>query len=209
VDLRRERTVNHCLLRDVVASIPERPDDRHGGDPFKAGDRQADETREEFAHSLVIQFWEECFGVEFLSRPELDQVRKLLLQARRGLVFSGETAQAVPQTMGGMRETDGLDRLINLLTIFKLLVDAREVLVLSSPGFSPQLDELASERINRVYQHVFDNFTATLDRQAIAHAAGMSLLASRMSNKVRVRVGMIRTKCRKCSSKHTLNTEIH
>jgi AraC-like DNA-binding protein/quercetin dioxygenase-like cupin family protein len=135
------------------------------------------ETREEFAHSLVIQFREECFGVEFLSRPELDQVRKLLLHARRGLVFSGETAHAVAQIMGGMQEANGLSRLINLLTIFRLLVEAREVLVLSSPGFSPQLDELASERINRAYQHVFDNFTATLDRQAIAHAAGMSLSA--------------------------------
>ncbi len=131
----------------------------------------------DFAHSWVIQFREECFGAQFLSRPELDQVRKLLLRARRGLGFTGDTRNSVAQIMARMAEHDGLERLIDLLTLFKLLIETTEFRVLSSPGFAPLLDEFASDRINRAYQHVFDHFTTPLDHQAISQAAGMSLSA--------------------------------
>lgn len=130
-----------------------------------------------FAHSLVIQFREECFGVEFLYRPEMDNVRKLLLRARRGLQFSGETCEAVSEIMNKMTNGDGLERLIDLLRIFKLLRDADECLVISSPGFSPFLDEFAGQRINRAYQFIFDHFTTAMDHETIARSVGMSLSA--------------------------------
>lgn len=130
-----------------------------------------------FAHSLVIQFREECFGVEFLSRPEMDKARKLLLRARRGLAFTGNAAASAVEVMRRMAQRDGLGRLIDLLTILQLLVEAREFHVLSSPGFVPLLDEFASDRINRAYQYVFERFMGPLDHKVIAQAVGMSLSA--------------------------------
>ena len=130
-----------------------------------------------FAHSLVIQFREECLGADFLSRPELDGVRKLLLWARRGLRFNGKACAPVSAIMSRMAERGGLERLIDLLNIFKLLLEADDRHVLSSPGFSPFLDEFAGQRINRAYQYIFDHFSASLDREAIASGAGMSLSA--------------------------------
>ena len=131
----------------------------------------------DLAHSLVVQFREECFGVEFLSLPELDRVRKLLLRARRGIAFTGDARKTVSHIMTRMSEHNKLGRLIDLLTTFRLLVETEEYHILSSPGFAPLLDEFASTRITRAYQYVFDHFTTSLEHQAIAQAVGMSLSA--------------------------------
>lgn len=129
------------------------------------------------AHSIVIQFREDCFGAEWLSKPELSSIKKLLLKARRGLWFQKETSMNVGPIMRGMTEMPPLDRLIALLNIFKILLDAKGCIELSSQGFSPILDEHANERINRVYQYVFKHFPEGLDHQLIAKETGLSLSA--------------------------------
>jgi len=129
---------------------------------------------ENFAHSWVIQFREGCLGSEFFSRPELDRVWRLLLRARRGIAFAGDTRESVSQIMARMATKQGLPRVIDLLNILQLLVEMEEYHVLSSPGFVPVLDEHASARINRAYHYVFEHFTTTLDHEAIARAVGMS-----------------------------------
>lgn len=127
-----------------------------------------------FAHSLVIQFREECLGTDFLSRPEMEDVRKLLIQSRRGLEFRGKVCEPVLEIMKKMNKWNGLGRLVGLLTIFQLLLEAEDCRFLSSAGFVPFLDDLAGERINRAYRYVFDHFSTTLDHKAVARSAGMS-----------------------------------
>lgn len=127
-----------------------------------------------FAHSLVIQFREDCLGPDFFSLPELVSIRKLLQAARRGLQFTGRTRDAVAAIMLEMRKHAGITQLIDLLTILQLLTQADAPKTLSSAGFAPSLDDLASERVNRAYQHVFKNFAGPLDYEEIAKQAGMS-----------------------------------
>jgi AraC-like DNA-binding protein len=129
------------------------------------------------SRSLVVQFREECFGTDFLGLPEMTGARNLLLRARRGLHFSGKTRAAVVSIMMRMPDSKGFDRLLALLNIFKLLNESDEVRVLSSPGFSPLLDEFASDRINRAYKFIFAHFAATIRHEDIARGVGMSLSA--------------------------------
>jgi AraC-like DNA-binding protein/quercetin dioxygenase-like cupin family protein len=129
------------------------------------------------AQAVVAHFREECFGAEFLGLPEMTGVRNLLLRARRGLQFTGKTRDAVAAIMMQLPGSKGLDRLMALLNIFKLLHESAEARVLSSPGFAPLLDEFASERINRAYKFIFKNFTAPIRHGEIARGAGMSLSA--------------------------------
>jgi len=126
------------------------------------------------AHSLVVQFREDCLGAEFFSLPELVGVRRLLNAARRGLQFTGRTRDAVSAIMLDMRKRSGISQLIDLLNILKLLALAEDPTVLSSAGFAPSLDERAGERINRAYGHVFKNFANQLNYEEIAKEVGMS-----------------------------------
>jgi AraC-like DNA-binding protein/quercetin dioxygenase-like cupin family protein len=129
------------------------------------------------AHSLVVQFREECFGTDFLSLPELAQVRKLLLCARRGLAVTGSTSRKVKSQMLRLKNEKGLGTVIGMLNILKTLCQSDEKQPLSSPGFHPFVDEFASERINKVYQYIFNHFTEAMDHEEIARTVGMSLSA--------------------------------
>lgn len=126
------------------------------------------------AHCLVIHFRPECLGADFFSRPEMDAVRRLLLRARRGIRFSGRCCGRVSETMGKMSNRSGLERIIELLRIFEMLLEAEGYQVLSSAGFSPSVDELAAERISSAYRYIFDHLSSPLDHAEIARRAGMS-----------------------------------
>jgi AraC-like DNA-binding protein/quercetin dioxygenase-like cupin family protein len=127
--------------------------------------------------AIVVQFREDCFGKDFLGLPEMTGIRKLLLRARRGLHFTGKTRDEVAVIMSRLPGLKSFDQLLDLLHIFKLLNESGEDRVLSSPGFSPLLDEFASERINRAYQFIFENFAAPIQHGQIARGSGMSLSA--------------------------------
>ena len=135
---------------------------------------ETQKNKKEPAHSIVVQFREECLGTDFLSRPELAEVRRLLMQSRRGCKYGSATSAAVAKIMQALSSHTGLERVIDWLNIFKLLLDAKDVQFLSSSGFSPYLDEFAGERINRAYQHIFAKFAEPLDHHQIAQDAGMS-----------------------------------
>jgi AraC-like DNA-binding protein len=129
------------------------------------------------AHSVVLQFGADCLGADFFSRPELTDVQRLLQAAGRGLHFTGRVRDAVATVMLEMRKHYGLGRLIDFLTILKLLSQVAAPRVLSSAGFVPCLDDRAGERINRAYRHVFKHFAKRLDYEKIAKESGMSLSA--------------------------------
>lgn len=133
--------------------------------------------KSEYAHSVVVHFRPDSFGPEFIECAELHDVRKLLDRARRGLAFGGPTPTAVSAWLQSIQAGSGLPRLIGFLQILHLLAEAPAAVQLSSPGFSPELDQLASERINTAYQYIFRHFAGELDYEAIARTVGMSLSA--------------------------------
>ena len=131
-------------------------------------------SAETFAHSLIIQFREDCLGRDFFSLPELAGISKLLHAAKRGLQFTGQTRDAVAAIMLEMRNHGEMGQLIDLLSILRVLAQEEAPTPLSSIGFAPSLDEFASQRINLAYQYVFKHFGEPLDYEEIARKAGMS-----------------------------------
>jgi AraC-like DNA-binding protein len=136
-----------------------------------------DSGRKPLAHSVVIQFREDCFGADFFALPELTGVHRLLRAAGRGRQFTGRTRDTIATLMLEMRSRTGLEQVIDFLNILRLLSQAPEPRVLSSAGFVPCLDERAGERINRAYQYVFTHFAERFSYEEVARKTGMSLPA--------------------------------
>lgn len=131
----------------------------------------------EYSHSVVVHFKDDSFGTGFLDCPELQALRNLLVRARRGIAFGGDTPEVAKRILGEMKEQSGLPRLILLLELFDVLASSGKSKLLSSAGFSPQLDSCSGERINAAYQYVFRNFTEQIDHEEMASNAGMSASA--------------------------------
>ena len=125
------------------------------------------------AHSLFIQFRPDFLGDRFFSAPELQPVTALLDRAGRGLHFTGPTRDRVAAAIQGMRSLPGPARIASLLDVLHDLACSSESRVLSSPGFSPDLDRLSADRIARCHRYVFDNLDGNIRLDQAARAAGL------------------------------------
>ena len=128
----------------------------------------------EFAHSLVIQFYADFLGERFLAAPEVRPVASLLRRAARGIRFSGNVRDRAAEVIRRLGSMEGPARLAALIGVLGDLAASKEGRYLSTPGFTPNLDDQASERISRCHRYVFGNLDTGIRLEEAAHEAGMS-----------------------------------
>jgi AraC-like DNA-binding protein len=125
------------------------------------------------ARSIYVHFHAEWF-TQITLLPELDDVRKLLARAGRGLWFGGASRDEAARRIEALHGCHGLRRLTAFWELLQILAEAQMVVPLSSVGFAPVLDEAAGARIRRVHQYVYEHFRTGIVHADLARAAGMS-----------------------------------
>lgn len=125
------------------------------------------------ARSIYIHFRSEWFGSEG-ALPELHEIGGLLARAGRGLSFRGAARDEAARRMERLGGLGGLRRLTAFWELLQELVEATDVTLLSSAGFSPVLDRAAGERIRRIHRHVHENFRSGIVHRDLARLAGMT-----------------------------------
>lgn len=124
--------------------------------------------------AIAVHFRENFLGNDFMTKPEMRDLRLLLARASLGLQVVGQTrANLVPQ-IELLRKQSGFERLLNLLGILNIIARSREVLTLCSPVFQPVQAELEIGRLQRVFEYVKSNFDQPIDRDSAADLAHMS-----------------------------------
>ena len=131
------------------------------------------EKPDETGGSIVIHFKEEFIGKGFLQIPEMQKIGLLFEKAKMGLHFSGNTRTAAAQKMEEMLSLSGIDRLICLLALLKILSDSPEYALLSSPEAVSQ-SEKESDRLQKVFSYVLDHLQEDIHVNDVAKIAVMS-----------------------------------
>ena len=109
------------------------------------------------AFCIVTHFSEDIVSSDFFKMPELERVVDLLKQSRRGLRFKIDDDTKIRQILEKMTQLEGLEYYIQLLQVFNKLLKIQEREKLSNPlaqegNFSRNL-----EKINKVYEYVFQH----------------------------------------------------
>ena len=106
---------------------------------------------------IVTHFYENIINSDFFNIPELAQVVTLLKNAGNGIWFKGKKTEKVGQVLRRMVNLKGLERYIELLKVFNLLlqIDERENLAL--PASLPNSYDKDQDQINKIYEYVFNN----------------------------------------------------
>src|SRR5690606_21891772 len=86
---------------------------------------------ESHVEALVLHFHPECLGKEFLTVSETQDISRLIQLSKNGLIIHGDTKERVREQMEAMKDTQGLEKLIHLLTLFRVLAYSQEYNVLS------------------------------------------------------------------------------
>jgi len=119
------------------------------------------------SRSIVIQFSKEFLGNAFFELPECISIRKFLDKAAAGIEITGSTRQEVERMVLSIPSEPGMKRLVHLLTILDMVAGSREFNVLSTQT-AVSINVNDSERINRIYQYVMDNFTDPITLEEVS-----------------------------------------
>lgn len=109
------------------------------------------------AECIVTHFNENIISSDFFNIPELEKVVDLLKNASNGIWFKGKKTEKVGQTLKKMVTLKGLERYIELLKVFNLLLQIEERENLALPSALTNSFETDQDQINKIYEYVFNN----------------------------------------------------
>lgn len=109
------------------------------------------------------------------EQRELASLHSLLTHAKRGVLFSEETARNAYNVFIAMETANPFKRYILLLELLALLQQDSQQELLSSTLFThgSKLD-FTVKKLDKVIEHIYDNYTQSLSAQDLAKLAHMS-----------------------------------
>ena len=125
------------------------------------------------AKSMVVHFNVDFIGNEFWETPESYNIKMLLERSKRGIQFSKETASLLKSKVEGMFELDGMGRLLKFLEILDEMAKSKDIEYLSTDAIQIR-NEVDSDRIKKVLEHVSENFRNQIRLDDVAQLANMS-----------------------------------
>ncbi|HYG77227.1 MAG TPA: AraC family transcriptional regulator [Planctomycetota bacterium] len=127
--------------------------------------------------AIYAQFLDDFAGDEFLSRPELSSVARLLERAAQGLRFGPKTQRLAAPLMEELVHATGLRRMLKLLEVLDFLAQRSDVQPLASPHFAPALKRADEKRIDAVCSFIHENFAQPIEQPDAARRAHLSVSA--------------------------------
>ncbi|MBI3829250.1 MAG: AraC family transcriptional regulator [Planctomycetes bacterium] len=127
--------------------------------------------------TYYAQFLDSFMGEEFMEKPEMAPIARLLERSAQGLRFFGRTRQEIAPRMKALYEAAGFARMMALLEILGILARSREVKTLASKGYAPSLRHFDERRIDAVCRFVNESYTQPIGQPEAATRAHLSVSA--------------------------------
>lgn len=125
------------------------------------------------ARSIVMHFNYEFLGEQLWESPEAENIKGLLERSKRGIQFSKELGLKFKDKFQALLELSGMPRLLLFLEILELLAKSPDKEYLSTDAIQIR-NEVDSDRIKKVLEHVNTNFMNTIRLEDVASLANMS-----------------------------------
>lgn len=106
---------------------------------------------------IVTHFSENIIDSDFFKMPELEKVVALLKLSNRGIRFKTKDDTEIRRILVDMSESKGLEYYIGLLKIFNHLLKIEDRDRLSNPMNGASIFSKNIEKVNKVYEYVFQN----------------------------------------------------
>ena len=122
---------------------------------------------------ITIQFHKDLFDEKFLKRNQLSFLKSMLERSQRGIVFSPETIQALKGRIIGLAQKSGFDSVLELMSVLHDLSISRNMRTVSDASFSNEKLYYNSRRIEKVFEHMNQNYHKQVTLAEVARIANM------------------------------------
>lgn len=109
-------------------------------------------------HEITIQFHKDLFDEKMLRRNQLHFIRDMFEKSKRGILFSKTTTQQLSGRLKHLRNKQGFDSVLELMSILHDLSISRNMRILSDASFSNIQQTYNSRRIEKVMEYINRNF---------------------------------------------------
>lgn len=137
-------------------------------------DKNNNENSKRESHQIVIQFSYDFLGEGFFEKPPFSNILQLLKRANNGISFHGEAKALAKRTMNLMLLKNGFEQILELLTLLNTLSSSQHYEILSSIGFTENLNESDGNRMNQVYRFIISNFKDPITLSDVAKLSNMT-----------------------------------
>ena len=135
---------------------------------------EVSESDRDAASCIVIHFYENIINSDFFNIPELEKVVELLDQSTYGLWFKGQGTIEIQGKLEELINLQGLESYIVLLEIFNQLLNIEEVEELSFSSSQMSSFKKDQEKINLVYEYVFNHIESGINLEDAAAVLNMA-----------------------------------
>lgn len=150
---------------------------------WEQGNCHSDDIRE-----ITIQFSDDLFAGELLSKNQFSSIRKMLRAAGHGLYFPVSAIMRVYSTLDGLAsEPERFVQFLKFLYILYELSVSEGTRVLASSSFAHAQRNTESRRVLKVKQYINDHYAEQIRLHDLADMVGMSPVA--FSRFFRLRTG--------------------
>ena len=122
----------------------------------------------------VLQFHPSILSTNLLSLPEMQNIRRLLNHAGRGIDFRIESSAKAAEVLYQLIDATGFERFSKFFSLLNYLGETTSFKQLASNAYIPPLNNTTEERILRVCRHVHENFMGAIKLETIAKIANMN-----------------------------------
>lgn len=132
------------------------------------------EVSKEPVKSIVFQWHDHFLGENTFEKPEFYAINNLLKKASKGILFKKKDAVLCLNILLEIIEKPKLDKLLSFLYLLENLAKIKDYEVLTSEGFSPNLNTKVNYRIDKVHDFVKDNYDKKIKLEEVSHLVSMS-----------------------------------
>lgn len=128
-------------------------------------------------NEITIQFPRYLFDSHFLNKNILKPIKELFNSANQGILFSNETAQRVEKKLKSISKKNGFDNFLEFQSLLYDLAISREKRILTSISFNDKNDFHNSERIEKIYNFVKENYKEKIKVEDAASKINMTVIS--------------------------------
>ena len=126
---------------------------------------------------IVIHFALDFLGEGFFENIEMDDIRRLLLRAKAGIAFHGESKETIGAKIERLPTLFNFAKVIELLCILQDMAWAEDYTMLNADGYSFEAGDINEERVNKIYEHVRQEYARHIPLEEISKVANMTVPA--------------------------------
>jgi len=124
---------------------------------------------------ITIQWHQDLFDEKFLKRNQMSFIRQMFDKSLRGISYSEESIMAAKPRLLALKNTNGFNSVLELLSILNDLSMSKSMSLLSDSGFSNNSTlKYHSRRLEKAFEFMNSNYDKDISLKDLAKLANMT-----------------------------------